>query len=106
MDEDGVVLEVRARPGSSREEVLHDPWRKVWTVAVREPALDGRANRAILELLARVLKLAPAQVVWESAGRSRSKRVRVFGLRPEEVERRLREAQTASSSSSAGPAKR
>lgn len=102
MEEPEVVLEVRARPGSSREEVLYDPWRKGWSVAVRAPALQGRANEAILELVSRVLAVPRGQVAWVKAGTSRTKRLLVRGLAVDEVERRMRAAASAPVSLSGG----
>jgi len=44
-------IEVWARPGSTKDAVEWDDWRKRWVVSCREPPSEGRANEAILRLL-------------------------------------------------------
>ncbi len=89
---------VVARPGSSQEAVAWDPWRKAWTVKVREPAREGRANEAILRALAGWLSVPPGAVRWLRAGRSASKLAEVDGLGDAEVALRLdRAARTGGS---------
>ena len=49
----------------------------------------GRANEAVLELLAETLALPRAKVTLVSGGASRDKIVELAGIGPEEIERRL-----------------
>ena len=79
-DPPSVTLSIWARPGSKREEVRWDPWRKGWQVSVRAPPVEGEANRAILELLARRLGLGTSELSLVSGERSKEKRVIVRGL--------------------------
>ena len=83
-------IRVWAKPGSHRCAVEWDPWRERWTVAVREPASGGAANRAVLAVLAERLGVDPASVRWVRAGRAAAKEAEVVGLPTAEVERRLR----------------
>lgn len=78
-------VEVWARPGSSRETVKWDEWRRRWVVSVTAPAVGGKANEAILALLAQRLGIPPARVGWLRSGTGRSKVLEVDGLTDEEV---------------------
>jgi uncharacterized protein len=72
-----VILSVRAHPGAARErlewdgELLH-----AWVTA---PAVDGRANRAVVLAVARWIGVAPARVRVLSGARGRSKLLEVDG---------------------------
>ncbi len=91
MDE-GVAIPITARPGSAREAIAWDPWRRSWVVRVRARPVQGEANDAILRALAVWLGVRPSDVSWLRAGKGSSKLARARGVGPEEVERRLREA--------------
>jgi uncharacterized protein (TIGR00251 family) len=58
-------------------------------VRVRAPALDGRANESLRELLARVLGLPKGAVGVVQGAKSRLKVVEIRGLTPAEVRSRL-----------------
>lgn len=58
------------------------------------PPVDGRANEACIEFLAKLLKVARSSVTIASGQTSRNKVIRVAGLSGEEVERRLAKKQT------------
>ena len=58
-------------------------------VDVREPAEGGRANRAVIELLAELLGLARDDVAIVGGAGSRDKLVEIRGLDPETVRARL-----------------
>ncbi|WP_210534599.1 DUF167 domain-containing protein [Thermosulfurimonas marina] len=58
-------------------------------IRVAAPALEGRANRALLEFLAQTLDLKKADLELLSGERSREKTVLIRGVSPEEVSRRL-----------------
>jgi hypothetical protein len=51
-------------------------------VAVREPALDGRANQACLRALARAFGVRPGAVELAAGARGRRKRIRIGGDEP------------------------
>lgn len=88
---DGVVLRVHVQPGAGRSAVVgrHGDALKVRVAA---PPIEGRANQAMLALLAEELGLAPDDVELVGGATSRSKRVRLAGLDGEEAEKRLRVA--------------
>ena len=58
-------------------------------VSLTAPPLDGRANEACIEFLAKLLKVPRSSVTIASGQTSRSKVIRVLGLSAEEVRRRL-----------------
>lgn len=74
------VLEIRVRPNASRNKVggvVADPPRLV--VAVQAPAVDGKANEAVLKELAKVFKLRPRDFTIVFGELSRDKRLIVTG---------------------------
>lgn len=79
--EDDVTLRVHAQPGAGRSTLAgrHGDAVKV-TIAV--PPVDGRANEAIMKLLAESFGLKAAQVTLLSGATSRSKRFRLAGIDP------------------------
>ncbi len=58
-------------------------------VRVGAPPVEGAANDALLELLARELGVPRRALVLVSGDHGRSKRVRIEGLTPAEVRARL-----------------
>lgn len=69
---------VRAKPGASRARVGggYGPQRRL-VVAVTAPAVDGRANDAVLRALASALGLRPNRLRLVGGARSRDKTVAV-----------------------------
>jgi uncharacterized protein (TIGR00251 family) len=76
---DGVVLAVRASPGARRNEIRgeHDGALKV---AVAQPPEKGKANQAIMELLAKRLRLRRSQIELLSGETSSQKRFLIRGV--------------------------
>jgi len=89
---ESTTLAILARPGSDREVIVWDVWRKRWAVSCREPARDGRANDAVLAVLADALGIARSRLRWTAGTRSRLKTVKVEGIPAAEIDRRLRAA--------------
>lgn len=84
---DGVAFEVRVTPRSSRQEFSLA--QGVLRVRLTAPPVEGRANKALLRYLAKILGVAPSRLSLLSGEKGRRKRVSVSGLRPEQVRRRL-----------------
>ena len=84
----GSLLRVHVRPGASRPGVagLHGG-----ALALRVAArpLEGAANREVTAVIATALGVAPSAVELVAGARGRDKRVRIRGLDPAAVERRL-----------------
>ncbi len=84
----GVVLSVRAQPGAKRAGICgqHGGMLKV---AVTQVAEKGKANAAIIEVLAEQLGLRRSQLQLLSGETSRAKRVLVQGIDAAELARRI-----------------
>lgn len=84
----GCTLELKTIPNAPRDEIAG--WLGgALKVRVRAPALDGRANDALLAFLAGKLGLPRRAVTLVRGDKSRHKVVAVAGLDPPEVKRRL-----------------
>jgi len=59
-------------------------------IKLRAPAVEGKANAALVRFLADQMKLPRYAIVLQSGQRSRDKLVRIDGLSEEEVRRRCR----------------
>jgi uncharacterized protein YggU (UPF0235/DUF167 family) len=81
-------LKVRATPGA-RESATGEWVEGVLRVKVREPAREGRANEAVVRLLAKRLAIPPGQITLKRGATSREKVFEVEGLEDAEIARRL-----------------
>ncbi len=75
-----ILLEIRVRPNSSRNKVggtVGDPPRLV--VAVQAPAVDGKANDAVLKELAKAFDLRQRDFTIVFGELGRDKRIMVAG---------------------------
>ena len=84
------TIKVRVQPKASKNEVLGyqgDTLR----LRVTAPPEGGKANEAVISLLAEVLGVAKSQISILQGYASRNKLVAVASLTPEEVRRRLEE---------------
>jgi uncharacterized protein (TIGR00251 family) len=84
-----VVLSVRVQPGASRDELIGEV-EGALKVRLRAPALEGRANEALIEFLAGLLKRPKSAVRILNGERSRLKRMEIQGVTKTEVESLLR----------------
>jgi hypothetical protein len=80
---------VRVQPRAPRSEIVG--WRADGTLSVRvaAPPVEGAANAAVAALLADALGVRGASVTIEHGTRGRDKLVRVAGLTPADIRRRL-----------------
>lgn len=81
-------MRLRVAPGGSRTAVV-GRHGDAWKVRVAAAPERGRANEAVLALLAETLALPRARVTLVSGGGSRDKIVELAGIEPDEIERRL-----------------
>ena len=84
----GVQLQLHVQPGASRTSLagLHGDALKIRVAA---PPLEGRANRELLDYLARLLGVAPARIALVKGESGRRKTVILQGVELEEARRRL-----------------
>jgi len=73
-----LVLEVRVQPRASRSEIAGRHGERL-KVRLRAPPVDGRANEALVELVAAAFGIPRARVTLEHGHTSRDKRLRLLG---------------------------
>lgn len=85
---EGTVLVVRVTPRADHDEVAG--WQgDELRVRLRAPPVDGRANKALVRLLASRLNVPRSSIELVSGATARVKRLRVEGLSEAELRRRL-----------------
>jgi uncharacterized protein len=86
---DDVVLTLHIQPGAKRTELagIHGEALKIRLGA---PPVDGKANDCLIAFLAERLRVPKSRVVLESGMTSRSKRVRVVGVKADHIEASLK----------------
>jgi len=88
MPEPTTRLRIRVSPGARRTELVGRQG-EAWKVRVAAPPERGRANDALLKLLAERLRIAAAELTLVSGASARDKVVELRGLGAEEADRRL-----------------
>ena len=88
MDAVSTRLRLRVSPGSARAGVV-GRHGDAWKVRVTAPPENGRANDAVLQLLAETLSLPRKAVTLVSGARGRDKIVELAGVAPADTDRRL-----------------
>ena len=81
---DGVILNVRAQPRSSRsglDGILGDAVK----VRIKCAPVDGKANKELVETLAEVFDLPKSAVVFKSGETSKTKRILLRGITAAQV---------------------
>lgn len=84
-------LRLRVAPGAARAAVV-GRHGDAWKVRVAAAPERGRANDAVLELIADTLHVPRTSVALVSGAGSRNKIVELTGLAPDEIEQRLASA--------------
>jgi uncharacterized protein (TIGR00251 family) len=82
------TLKLRIVPNAQQDEVVGDYGEAV-KVKVAAPAVDGKANAALLEFVARKLDVHPRAISLVTGEKSRNKVIAIEGLEPAEARRRL-----------------
>jgi uncharacterized protein (TIGR00251 family) len=86
---DGVIIRVYVTPRSSVNKIVGEHNGSI-KIALTSPPVDGAANRALVEFLAKVLRVPKAAVTLVSGETSRNKSVAVSGISAAEAKQRLR----------------
>jgi uncharacterized protein len=79
-----VILLVRVQPRASRDEIAGE-MDGALRVRLQAPALEDRANTALCEFLAQVLKTPKSAVRILGGERSRIKRVEIQGVTQQQI---------------------
>lgn len=95
-------IAVRVHPGARKDALVDRLASGEWKLAVSAPPEGGKANEAVVELLAGLLGVKRRQVVVTRGTSSRVKSIEVTGLEGGEAERRLAAALAAAKGSGRG----
>ena len=79
-----VVVSVRVQPRASKDEVAGEMGGAL-KVRLRAPAVEDRANEALVEFLAGLLKTSRSAVSILSGERSRVKRIEIRGVTRQQI---------------------
>lgn len=80
----GVILSVRTQPGSSKNRIIGEYGGRL-KLAVTAAPEKGKANKAVIELLANILHVTESSIHVISGESSRDKRLLIEGLTPEDI---------------------
>ncbi|MGA2035569.1 MAG: DUF167 domain-containing protein [Thermoguttaceae bacterium] len=85
---DGTILPVRAQPGARRNEIRGET-DGMLKVCVTQSPDKGKANKALMELLCKLLAVRKSQIELLAGETSHQKRFLIHGIRPDELARRI-----------------
>jgi len=80
-----VVFPVKVQPRASKDEVVGEMGGAL-KVRLRAPAIEGRANEALVEFLAQLLKTPKSAVRILGGERSRIKRIEIRGVTGQQIQ--------------------
>lgn len=86
--EGAATFSVRVQPRASKDEIAGEMGGAL-KVRLRAPAVENRANEALIEFLAQILKTPKSAVRILSGDRSRAKRVEIRGVTRQQIEAML-----------------
>src|ERR1700676_2288603 len=81
-----VIFPVRIQPRASNDEIVGEMAGAI-KIRLQAPAVEGRANEALIEYLAQLLKTSKGAVRILSGERSRIKRLEIRGVTRQQIER-------------------
>jgi uncharacterized protein (TIGR00251 family) len=84
----GATFAVKVHPRAKKNGITGEVGDAL-KVALTAPPVDGKANEACIEFLAKLLKVPRSSVTIASGQASRNKVIRVAGLSEEEIRKRL-----------------
>lgn len=82
--EGAVIFSVRVQPRASKDEIAGEMGGAL-KVRLRAPAVEDRANEALVEFLAELLKTSRSAVRILSGERSRTKRIEIRGVTRQQI---------------------
>lgn len=86
---EGVILNVRAQPRSSRSG-LDGVLGEAVKVRIKCAPVDGKANKELVETLADAFGLPKSAVVFKSGETSKTKRILLRGVTPDQIAAKVR----------------
>jgi len=88
-DSVGTVIKVKVIPRSSRTEILGKE-NDIYRMKLTAPPVEGKANKAVIELLAEKLGVPKREIEIVSGKTGRLKTIRIRGLTAGEVAQALK----------------
>jgi uncharacterized protein (TIGR00251 family) len=82
--EGAVILPVRVQPRASKDEIAGE-MNGALRVRLQAPAVENRANEALVDFLAQLLKTPKSAVRILSGERSRTKRIEIRGVTKQRI---------------------
>jgi uncharacterized protein (TIGR00251 family) len=82
--DDEVIFAVKVQPRASNDEITGEMGGAL-KVRLRAPAVEDRANEALIEFLAQLLKTPRSAVRILSGERSRTKRIQINGVTTQQI---------------------
>ena len=83
------TIRVHVMPNAKMDEIV-GPHGQAIKIKLRAPAIDGKANAALIRFLADQLGVSQRQIIIQRGQKSRDKLVSITGLSDEEARRGLR----------------
>jgi uncharacterized protein len=77
-------IDARIIPKSSRNEIINGEGG-VLKIKVISPPVDGKANKTVIELLSKQLKISKKDILIVSGEKSRNKKIRLYGISKSEL---------------------
>ena len=92
-DREGTIIALEVTTGAKNDSFPagYNLWRKTITCRVTAPAVEGKANRAIIKLVSEILAVPATSVSMQSGATSSQKRVLVTGIDKKDLLVRLQE---------------
>jgi len=82
-------ITIRLQPRASRDEIIGWNDERVLRVRVKAPPVDGAANTALVQLLAKSVGVPKSKVTLIAGATARNKVVEIDGLSSDELKKRL-----------------
>ena len=78
-----VTINIRVIPKSSRNEIIKEEGG-LYKVKVTSPPVDGKANKAVISLLSKKIRVSKGNIEIISGEKSRDKKIRIHGISEDE----------------------
>jgi hypothetical protein len=83
-----MILQVKVKAGSKLEKIEKDAAGN-WVIKIKAPAVEGKANEALIQLLSKKLHVSKSSIQILSGHTSKLKRINVDGIEVQEAEQKL-----------------
>ncbi|MBE9531330.1 MAG: YggU family protein [Proteobacteria bacterium] len=88
---DALYILVRVQPKARKNELSLTENKEALKVKLKSPPVDGEANKELVKLLSKSLKIKKSSITITSGKKSRDKRVKLEGVEPREIEAALQQ---------------